>query len=70
MFGLAKLAGEKKVSEHIQGPGYERNGVNYGVSIKKDENGYYACTHRARSKSFPSIEAIPISKLEKVDATG
>lgn len=60
MFGLAKLAST----------GYTRDGIHYGVSISKDKDGYYAHTHRARSKSYPSVEAIPASKLKFIDSTG
>lgn len=62
MEGLVKLAYEKT--------GYTRDGVRYGVSIKQDKDGYYACTHRARSKSYPTPEDIPVSKLKFIDSTG
>lgn len=57
-FGLAKLAS------------YTKDGVTYGVSIKQDKDGYYATTHRARSKSYPTPEQIPASKLKFIDSTG
>jgi len=34
-------------------------------SFAKDEDGYYCYTHRARSKSYPSISKIPKSKVHK-----
>lgn len=70
MYGLAKTAATKKEFEDISGPGFERDGVNYGVSIGKDKDGYFAYTHRARSKSYESPEKIPKSKLEFIDSTG
>lgn len=71
MFGLAKMAATKKKKkfEEIQ-HGYSRDGVRYGVTISQDKDGYFAHTHRARCKSFPSIEAIPTSKLKFIDSTG
>lgn len=41
-----------------------------GVTVKQDADGYYVCTHRARSKSYPSPEAIPDSKIKFVSSTG
>jgi hypothetical protein len=40
------------------------------VSKKQDKNGWYVYTHRCRSKSYPSIDDIPISKLQFVESTG
>lgn len=39
-------------------------------SIKKDDDGYYCCTHRARSDSYPSISKIPRSKFDFIGSTG
>lgn len=39
-------------------------------SIKKDKDGWYATTHRARSKSYPSKSAIPTSVKKWVGSTG
>lgn len=61
MEGLAKLAASV---------GYTRDGKTYGVSIKQDKNGYYACTHRARSKSYPTPGEIPVKDLKFIDSTG
>lgn len=41
-----------------------------GVSVKKDSKGYFVCTHRARSSSYKSINSIPKSVIEKIEATG
>lgn len=38
-------------------------------SIGKDKDGYFAYTHRARSKSYPTIAEIPKSKLEFIETT-
>lgn len=40
------------------------------VSTKEDKNGWYAYTHRARSKSYPSVDNIPISVLKFIESTG
>lgn len=45
------------------------NGVKYGCSIKQDKDGYYAYTHRARSKSYPSPDKIPVKVLKFIDST-
>lgn len=41
-----------------------------GVSLKRDEDGLFVHTHRARSSSYPSVSAIPISVIERIEATG
>ena len=41
-----------------------------GVSIGRDDDGYFACTHRARSESYPSPDRIPLSKLKWIRSTG
>lgn len=41
-----------------------------GVSKGKDKDGIYIKTHRARSKSYPSIEKIPMSVLKFIESTG
>lgn len=38
-------------------------------SFAKDKDGYYCFTHRARSKSYPSIDKIPQSKVNFVSST-
>lgn len=39
-------------------------------SFARDEDGYYCYTHRARSKSYPSISKIPKDKYEFIGSTG
>lgn len=41
-----------------------------GVSLGKDKDGYFVFTHRCRSKSYSSPEAIPDSKIKFVESTG
>ncbi len=41
-----------------------------GVSVSKDDKGYYVHTHRARSKSYDSVAKIPDSKITEIEATG
>jgi len=40
------------------------------VSLGKDDNGYFVYTHRARSDSYKTPEAIPKSKIEFISSTG
>jgi len=47
-----------------------KNGRRYNVGISKDKNGYYAHTHRARSKSYPSKRDIPEKVLKWIESTG
>lgn len=47
-----------------------KNGVKYGCSIGQDKDGYFAYTHRARSKSYPSTDKIPVKVLRFIDSTG
>lgn len=48
---------------------YSRDGVEYGITIAEDDKGFYAKTHRARSKSYPTKEEIPIKDLKFIDST-
>lgn len=41
-----------------------------GVTIKKDNKGFYVCTHRARSNSYDSVDKIPSSVIKKIESTG
>jgi len=41
-----------------------------GVSVGRDDDGYFACTHRSRSSSYPSPDRIPLSKIKWVRSTG
>lgn len=41
-----------------------------GVSLRKDKDGFYVATHRARSKSYPSPEKIPDGRIEFIRSTG
>jgi hypothetical protein len=40
------------------------------VTLRKDKNGFYCHTHRARSKSYKTAELIPKSVIESIEATG
>ena len=37
-----------------------------GVGLKKDKDGYYVTTHRARSDSYESPEKIPDNIIKKL----
>ncbi len=41
-----------------------------GVSLGKDEKGFFVYTHRARSKSYKTPEKINISDIKFVETTG
>jgi hypothetical protein len=47
-----------------------KNGIKYGCSLGKDDKGYFVYTHRARSKSYPTKDKIPIKDLKFIDSTG
>ncbi len=48
----------------------KHSGRYNGVSIGRDEDGYFATTHRARSDSFFSPSQIPASKIKWIRSTG
>ena len=48
----------------------KHSGRYIGVSIGRDDDGYFACTHRARSESYPSPGEIPAGKLKWIRSTG
>jgi len=62
----------KKVSDLEEGEGtYPRKGGRLrGVSVGRDEDGYYVFTHRSRSKSYPSVKDIPDRVVQQVESTG
>ena len=41
-----------------------------GVDMGANKNGFFVCTHRARSKSYESPEKIPDSKIAFIKSTG
>jgi hypothetical protein len=40
-----------------------------GFSCGQDAKGYFIYTHRARSKSYPSLKDIPMKDIEFIDGT-
>jgi hypothetical protein len=48
----------------------KRSGRYNGTAIGRDDNGFFATTHRARSKSYESPGKIPDGKLKKIASTG
>lgn len=49
----------------------ERHGdVASGVSLKRDKGGVFVHTHRARSKSFKTVAAIPKTVVRFIESTG
>ena len=47
-----------------------KDGKKYGCGIMYDKDGYFATTHRARSKSYPTKKDIPHSVLKRIAGTG
>ena len=45
-------------------------GDDLECSFARDKDGYFCYTHRARSKSYDSIDKIPKSKVEFIGSTG
>jgi len=41
-----------------------------GVTLAKDAKGYFIFTHRAASRRYPSIAAIPKKTIEFIESTG
>ncbi|MET0602937.1 MAG: NUDIX domain-containing protein [Baekduia sp.] len=41
-----------------------------GVSLKRDKNGFFVHTHRARSRSFPRPDRIPKATVAFIESTG
>jgi 8-oxo-dGTP pyrophosphatase MutT (NUDIX family)/2'-5' RNA ligase len=41
-----------------------------GVTLDKDDDGWYVRTHRARSDSYPTPEDIPVDAIEFIRSTG
>lgn len=72
--GYTVVAKKNPFFDHVIGKelkhGLTRDGKRYGVSIGKDKDGYFCYTHRARSKSYPTIADIPKSALKFIDSTG
>lgn len=61
----------KKSKDDYVAPSETKDPSRYdGVTIRKDDKGYYVHTHRARSKSYPSPEAIPDEKVKFIESTG
>ena len=44
-------------------------GEGDGCSLGKDKDGFYAYTHRARCKSYPSPSQIPLDRIKFVAST-
>ena len=41
-----------------------------GVSLGADKNGFFCYTHRARCKSYPTPEDIPVKAINFIESTG
>lgn len=73
VFDLGKFCGVNKKPEDLEVNECTmpfQSGKFSGVSICRDKNGYFVTTHRSRSKSYESIDKIPISVIKKVEKTG
>jgi len=67
---VAKKQGFDTVQKTISRPQKNGRRKTFQCSIGKDEKGYFAYTHRARSKSYPSKDKIPVSVLNSISSTG
>lgn len=47
-----------------------KQGKFKGVTVKKDKDGFFVTTHRARSKSFPTVNQIPKKTITFIESTG
>lgn len=47
-----------------------QSGKFNGVSIGRDEDGWYVFTHRARSESKKSVDKIPKKDIKWIESTG
>lgn len=48
----------------------EKTSKAKGVTLAKDSDGFFCYTHRARSKSYKTIKAIPKSVIEFIESSG
>lgn len=48
----------------------KHSGRYAGVSIGRDDKGFFAATHRARGDSYPSPDRIPMKELRWIKSTG
>ena len=66
-------ASKKQKDEPLTAEDYEairkRFGEDRGCSFKRDKDGLYCHTHRARSDSYPSVEKIPQSAYDFICST-
>lgn len=60
----------KKVSTDKRGVSKKNPSRFKGVSVGKDKDGFYVYTHRCRSKSYPTQDAIPDSRIKYIESTG
>ena len=63
----SKLFVEKKDFENVSWP---KEMGKFECSLGKDKDGYFCYTHRARSKSYPTPQQIPKTKIEFIESTG
>jgi hypothetical protein len=64
---VRKLISQLQVGEIT----YCRHSGRYdGVSIGRDDDGYFAMTHRARSESYDRPDEIPMKTLKWIRSTG
>lgn len=64
---VSKSVNQVKVNE-ITSP--RHSGRYRGISIGRDKDGFFAATHRARSKSFSNPQAIPDKSIKFIESTG
>jgi len=68
---MAKMVRKRITNLNVGEMTYPKTSGRYrGVSIGRDRQGYYATTHRARSKSYPSPGKIPSKTVSWIKSTG
>lgn len=67
---LGIIEGKEYLTKDERGQVHKRFGDKLECSFAKDKNGYYCYTHRARSKSYKTIDSIPKSDVEFIGSTG
>lgn len=66
----AMVPGAEPPSQDEREAFYAVHGRESGVSLKKDKDGFFVHTHRARSRSYPKPGGIPKSAVEFIGSTG
>lgn len=61
---------KRNVYEYVPKPPPWLCGGFEGFTLKRDADGVFATTHRARSESYPTACAIPLKVRKFIESTG